>query len=789
VHSQRIRNQSPQGKTTMKDKNKALFVISGFFFLGLCNYASAQLLLEETVYVDGKLLGSALVVGTGLSYTYDRITIGAEGNRWWMYNQLIGGIDEFAVYAGVLDSERILAHYNATATDYVSEVAADNPLLYLRFEDADMNDGAIAADLGSVGRDGTYISRGGMNSISPIPSEPGLGQAAYLGQAANSDGNGDCVDIWDGDEALSLDEITVELWLNSSNLGTNWPRLFQHNGNWLNEDGYGLMCDAGTFGIIGGGTTNHIGQNVNDGVWHHIVTCYEMVGTGPVEPNAEGIVDANTIYQEVEGFGASGAWYTGALVSHPQKETIYDIIFGQLGLDIYRIRNTFEIDAGTLSNSAQIVQAAENSLGHPIKVMVSSWSPPAYLKSNGQTSGGGESGTATLKQYPGGGYMYDEFAQWWADSLEVYDAFGIVPEYINIQNEPGFLADHDSCKFTPSETEDWAGYNLAFEAVYAELNSRMTEPPAMLAPETLSFSAAGSYIDTLIDEDHVYGFAHHLYGDGNYDYPDGFVTDMNSFTTQYDYKPLFQTEYSRLAGDNGHNEVINLAEHIHNSFVVEGVSAYLHWRLFWGGTGGLVTLNNPDYTIRRPYYAFKQYSAFIYPGWQRVETSTDSNGLRVSAFRSPGGDKLSVMVINVADIDIDLTLSLGGYDPDISEVYRTSPTENTVLIGTFNESQPLALPARSITTLSLRHLLTTCAQVQLASYALTSDISGDCYVNYKDLDIITDYWLASGCSGLNDCNGADFEPDGDVDFADFGMFGLQWAQCNNPEDASCTANW
>jgi hypothetical protein len=240
----------------MEDKNKAFFIISGLFFLWICNYAPAQPLLEKTVYVDGEFLGSAIVTGAGLRYTFDRITIGAEGNRWWMYNQLIGGIDEFAVYAGILDSESILAHYNATATDYASEVVSDSPLLYLRFEDADMNDGASAADLGSVGRDGTYISRGGMNSISPIPSEPGLGQAAYLGQATTSEGNGDCIDIWDGDEAFSLDEITIELWLNSSNLGTNWPRLFQHNGNWLNEDGYGLMCDAGLFGIIGGGTIN-----------------------------------------------------------------------------------------------------------------------------------------------------------------------------------------------------------------------------------------------------------------------------------------------------------------------------------------------------------------------------------------------------------------------------------------------------------------------------------------------------------------------------------------------------
>ena len=42
---------------------------------------------------------------------------------------------------------------------------------------------------------------------------------------------------------------------------------------------------------------------------------------------------------------------------------------------------------------------------------------------------------------------------------------------------------------------------------------------------------------------------------------------------------------------------------------------------------------------------------------------------------------------------------------------------------------------------------------------------------------------------MNNCDGADFEPDGDVDFADFSIFALQWAQCNDPEDAGCTHNW
>lgn len=423
----------------------------------------------------------------------------------------------------------------------------------------------------------------------------------------------------------------------------------------------------------------------------------------PPKPDAAGSVNIGTVYQELEGFGAAGAWYEGWLTAHPKKNEIYDVLFGQLGLDIYRLRNIYQIYddwSSGLNTNSEIIQAAETSLGHPIKIMISSWSPPTYLKSNESTARG------TLARHPGGGYKYSEFAKWWADSLTEYARHGIHADYVNIQNEPEFLADHDSCKFTPAETSEWAGYNLAFEAVYQELASRMTDMPKLLASDSFGCSASRAYIDELIDPSHAYGYAHHLYADGDFDNPDSFIPAMVSFSAHYGDKPLFQTEYSGGSDIESISTALNLACHMHNSLVHEGVCSYFHWDLFWGEESGLVTLDfpwsvNPGYTINHIYYAFKQYSAFTDPGWHRVEASTDSSGLRISAFKSDDDTELSVVIINVSDIDTDLTLSLGGFSPDISRVYRTSETEHTEYSGTFDESQPLALPPRTITTVSL----------------------------------------------------------------------------------------
>ncbi len=426
----------------------------------------------------------------------------------------------------------------------------------------------------------------------------------------------------------------------------------------------------------------------------------EVLLVRPPEPDATGSVNIGTVYQELEGFGASGAWYEGWLTAHPKKNEIYDVIFGQLGLDIYRLRNTYDISSSNIIDSAKIIRAAEASLGHPIKIMISSWSPPPYLKSNENVAG------ETLARHHDGSYQYDEFAQWWADSLAEYTKYGIDIDYVNIQNEPDWLADWETCKFAPVETSEWAGYNLAFEAVYQELDSRMTDMPKLLAPDSFGCSASRAYIDALINPSHAYGYAHHLYADGDYDNPDSFVPAMENFAANYGDKPLFQTEYSCLCDVTPFSIALNLARHMHNSLVHEGVSSFSYWDLFWGDEGGLVTLDNPwqanpGYTINPIYYAFKQYSAFTDPGWHRVEASTDSTGLRISAFISPDANELTIVIINVSDIDIDLSLSLGDFSPDDSSVHRTSETEHTAYLGTFDQSLPLSLGPQTITTVSL----------------------------------------------------------------------------------------
>jgi glucuronoarabinoxylan endo-1,4-beta-xylanase len=420
----------------------------------------------------------------------------------------------------------------------------------------------------------------------------------------------------------------------------------------------------------------------------------------PAKPNAAGQIDVNTRHQKIEGFGASTAFYTPDLVNHQKKNELYNLLFKDLSLDILRIHNYYDINPQNFSETVEIIKSGQATLDRHMKIMISSWSPPVYLKSNENMIGG------TLKKN-NGKYVYDEFAQWWYESLVALKKEGINVDYLNIQNEPDYPAPYISCVFAAKEDLDptQAGYDKAFETVWQKLNTEMGQGmPKMLAPETSSLGHSERYIKNLDSLTHVYGYAHHLYNCSFCgEFPDRFIPSMNRFNKlvlQYGNKPKFQTEFEvepiKWAG------AMSTALLIHNSMTVEQLSAYLYWDLFWNPDSGLISLNDPvSYTINPAYYTFKQYSAFIDSDWQRVDASTDNTALRISAYIGPDNRKLTAVIINTSnDVDISLNLSVKGISVSKGEIYRSSQNENCVLAGNYNGRELLLIPKSSVTTIS-----------------------------------------------------------------------------------------
>ncbi|MFO7935958.1 MAG: T9SS type A sorting domain-containing protein [Bacteroidales bacterium] len=418
------------------------------------------------------------------------------------------------------------------------------------------------------------------------------------------------------------------------------------------------------------------------------------------------IIDTAAAYQTMTGFGASLAYYENWLTAHPNKNEIYDVIFSELSLDILRVRNAHGYDATMVDRVKEFAGAARQSLGRPIPILSTSWGPPDSLKSNNDRKNGG-----TLRYTTGeGGVLFDYagFAGWWNSALDEYSQNGVYPTYISIQNEPDFTATWESCRLDPSETisgtDTIAGFDRALDSVYHRVMLR-DNPPVFLGPECIGigYNAVENYVNAL-DLSKLHGIAHHLYHGASEDDP----WASASFAKVGDFHPEvphFQTEYSRT-------DWFNLSGLIHQSLHAENVTAFLYWDLIWN-EGGLVSLDFPwdppskwddpqkGYTRTKEFFVFKQYSAFIHPGWQRVGTTLAGGDVTGVTFMSPGMDSAAFVGINLSQTDtFALHLSIPGYIIDTSGVFRTSEVMDCEPSGGLTDSV-FVLPPRSIGTVAM----------------------------------------------------------------------------------------
>lgn len=417
--------------------------------------------------------------------------------------------------------------------------------------------------------------------------------------------------------------------------------------------------------------------------------------------------------QTIDGFGGSIAYYENWLVAHPKRSMIYDCLFKDLGLSIFRVRNSYYNEGAFNQGIADIKSIVlEGKKRSSFDVMISSWSPPGKYKSNGKPAN--DETMASLATDANGNFVYGDFAKWWYNSLLSYKANGIDAKYISIQNEPNWGPGYEGCVFMPQEQTVYdtklaknvkvASYAKAFNAVFdtmAKYNANLKIAPKMIGPEVLGIENAwsGKPADytKYMDMSKCYAVAHHLYTGTD---PSTIINNLKVLNNMYPDKPKMQTEYSD-------KDWFTLMQIIQNSLVVENVSAYLVWDLFWPGSDFLDLENpwtsglwvNPNgFKTGTKFYAFKQFAYFIKPGWKRVSTSNQSSTIKPSAFISPNGKSLSVIVINTGTTNDSISLASSDFTFTSGDIYRTSDTENCALVGSYLGGN-IKLPVKSITTI------------------------------------------------------------------------------------------
>lgn len=278
----------------MKNRLEFIFTASALLFLLMASVAPASY-TRLNLYWDGAEVNEINAPDV-LEFTKDYLWVGTEGNTGYMYNEYVGAMDEFAIYGKVLPLSRIQAHYAAkdSYSNYTSAVDADNPLMWLRFEDSSLAHGAAAANSGSSVTDGEYFK---------IETVPDFNQVAGINADSNAldfvgpvgDGApGKAVYIPDNGEFSSGLEgvLTVEFWVKWPTWSSDWARFFSYGNTNFFQGG-----NPGEFVFQAGGGYNGInllgGEDGNDGQWHHVVCTMESV------PEPRIPKDTNSYVQEV----------------------------------------------------------------------------------------------------------------------------------------------------------------------------------------------------------------------------------------------------------------------------------------------------------------------------------------------------------------------------------------------------------------------------------------------------------------------------------------------------------
>lgn len=232
-----------------------------------------------------------------------------------------------------------------------------------------------------------------------------------------------------------------------------------------------------------------------------------------IDGSVEGYVgvDWEQPRQVMEGMGFSITWYGNWLVAHPNAPAILDHVFKDMRPSVVRLRNTFgqgndqggvgyQTTKELMEETKTIVDAGRKRLSakDQFRILLCSWSPPVELKTSNRLHGadtekGENADEDTLKKNVHGEFVYDQFADYWSDSIKAYEKLGVVPTWISIQNEPDWNTKyHPVCIFSPSEDFFKAGYYKAFDVVYDKLHKEMKRVPQMLGKLLYPLSTSGA---------------------------------------------------------------------------------------------------------------------------------------------------------------------------------------------------------------------------------------------------------------------------------------------------------
>ncbi|MCL2139770.1 MAG: glucosylceramidase [Treponema sp.] len=292
------------------------------------------------------------------------------------------------------------------------------------------------------------------------------------------------------------------------------------------------------------------------------------------------------------------------------------------------------------------IKAARECTGNNLWLFASPWSPPSWMKSNGDMCHGGR----LLDEY------YETWARYFVRYLEEYKKEGIPFFGVTVQNEAVAWQTWESCVYTAKEEAVFVHEFLkpafkksGFDDVKIMIWDHNKERIYERARD--SFAVPGA-------KDDIWGIAFHWYSGRHFH-----ALDMTH--NAFPYKPLLLTEFAVGAphGETAQaphtswkgmelfaNELIGdfnnymAAETMWNFLVDESGGPY-HDRVN-GSRAQIVVDPEKNEIIFEPiYYAIGHFSRYVKRGAARIGSSSYTDNIDMAAFKNPDGE-IVVVALN-----------------------------------------------------------------------------------------------------------------------------------------------
>ncbi len=298
------------------------------------------------------------------------------------------------------------------------------------------------------------------------------------------------------------------------------------------------------------------------------------------------------------------------------------------------------------------IKAAQRVTKQPIKLLVSPWSPPAWMKSNGQMNNGG--------------FLLPEYRQTWAKCfvrfIQAYAAEGVPVWAVSVQNEPAATQRWDSCIYSAEEERDFVRDHLGPALAAAGLAQikiviwdHNRDHLVKRASVVYSDPEAAKY---------VWGAGFHWYGEHHFE-------QVQRTHDAWPDKQLLFTEGCQEGGPHTGSWALG-ERYAHN--IINDLNrwtvGWIDWNLVLDETGGpnhggnlcsapiLVDTANDALMHQSSYYYLGHFTRFIKPGAKRVLCAASRQDLESTAFVNPDGS-VAVVVMNRTEQAIAFALHLG----------------------------------------------------------------------------------------------------------------------------------